>query len=306
LLALAGLLAIVGGPMVLAVPVAGMIAYWWPRWRGWIAAIAMITAGVLTALAAHPAQPGYGAFGSPAQAFALIALTCALMPSLPDREGRPVMTERLTAADELTCYYDRPAEPANIHLEARIGARLDEAAIRAAVLAVLNSEPRILARRTRVTRLQRWYSWEFAAAPETDPVLVVRYADPADLDRLRDSFLSRSPSLDMAPPLLFLLASGPDGDYLILNAHHARFDGLSCLRLLRQVAAEYLALTGSPPGHGRASSPRPAAAAAAVTGARPAETPRQSAVWPDAGRRSWTIARVAAGSGSQRTLPGYG
>src|SRR5262249_40975206 len=106
--------------------------------------------------------------------------------------GRPVMTERLTAPDELTCYFDRPAEPANIHLEARIGARLDEAAIRAAVSAVLNSEPRILARRTRVTRLQRWYSWEFAAAPETDPVMMVRYADPADLDRLRDSFLSRS------------------------------------------------------------------------------------------------------------------
>jgi arabinofuranan 3-O-arabinosyltransferase len=86
LIALAGLLAIVGGPMVLAVPVVAMIAYWWPGWRGWIAAMSMIAAGVLTALAAHPAQPGSGAFGSPAQACALVALTCALMPRLPARE----------------------------------------------------------------------------------------------------------------------------------------------------------------------------------------------------------------------------
>src|SRR5690349_20380422 len=113
------------------------------------------------------------------------------------------MIEPLTVPDELTCYYDRPSEPANIHLEARIGARLDEAAIRAAVLAVLNSERQILARRVRATRLQRHYYWEFAGAPDADPVLAVRYADPADLDRERDSFLSRSPSLDLAPPLLF-------------------------------------------------------------------------------------------------------
>jgi hypothetical protein len=44
----------------------------------------MIAAGILTALAAHPALPGTGAFGAPAQACALVALTCALMPMLPD------------------------------------------------------------------------------------------------------------------------------------------------------------------------------------------------------------------------------
>jgi NRPS condensation-like uncharacterized protein len=216
------------------------------------------------------------------------------------------MTERLTAPDELTCYYDRPAEPANIHLEARIGARLDEAAIRAAVLAVLKSEPRLLARRAQATWLQRRYSWEVAPAPNIDPVWAVRYADPADLDRQRDSFLSRSPSLDMSPPVLFLLASGPDGDYLILNAHHARFDGLSCLRLARLVAAEYRTRTGSPAGHGQAGPPQAAAAAAAehaapVTGAtRPAPGGR------GASRRAAAITRVAAGPGGVRSLPGYG
>jgi NRPS condensation-like uncharacterized protein len=215
------------------------------------------------------------------------------------------MTEPLTVPDELTCYYDRPGEPANIHLEARIGAQLDEAAIRVAVLAVLNSERQILARRGRATRLQRHYSWEFAAAPETDPVLAVRYADPADLDRQRDSFLSRSPSLDLAPPLLFLLASGPDGDYLILNAHHARFDGLSCLRLLKEVAAEYRTRAGSPAGRDRTAAPPPAATAAAAAGAH-AEAAPPPGPWRTAGRNAWTAARVAAGPGGLRSVPGYG
>ena len=84
-LALAALLAIVGGPMVLAVPVVAVVAHRWPRWLGWIAAAGMVAAGVLTALAAHPALLGTGAFGAPAQACALIALAAALMPVLPDR-----------------------------------------------------------------------------------------------------------------------------------------------------------------------------------------------------------------------------
>lgn len=87
LLALAALVAIIGGPMVLAVPVVAVIARLRPGWDGWIAAMSMIAAGVLTALATHPAQPGSGAFGTPAQVCALIALTCAVMPRLPHREA---------------------------------------------------------------------------------------------------------------------------------------------------------------------------------------------------------------------------
>ncbi len=85
--ALAVLLAVVGGPMVLAVPLAVVLAYYLPRWCGWIAFAAMLAAGVLTALAVHPAQAGTGAFGGPAQACALIALTVALVPGLPARRS---------------------------------------------------------------------------------------------------------------------------------------------------------------------------------------------------------------------------
>jgi arabinofuranan 3-O-arabinosyltransferase len=87
--ALAALIAVVGGPVVLAVPLAAVLAYHLPRWCGWAAFAAMIAAGVLTALAAHPAQAGTGAFGGPAQACALVALTVALMPALPARRSAP-------------------------------------------------------------------------------------------------------------------------------------------------------------------------------------------------------------------------
>ena len=87
LLGLAALLAVIGGPMVLAVPVLAVVAYRWPGWLSGIAAAGMVAAGVLTALAAHPALPGTGAFGGPAQACALIALAAALMPVLPGRSA---------------------------------------------------------------------------------------------------------------------------------------------------------------------------------------------------------------------------
>jgi arabinofuranan 3-O-arabinosyltransferase len=91
-LALAVLIAVVGGPMVLAVPVLVVAANWWPRWCGGVAAVAMIASGVLAAIAAHPALAGTGAFGAPAQACALIALTAALVPRLPGWPGLPALS----------------------------------------------------------------------------------------------------------------------------------------------------------------------------------------------------------------------
>ncbi len=83
LLALTVGIAIVGGPVALAVPVVAVLARRWPSWFGALAAAGMLVAGVLTAAAAHPALLGTGAFGAAAQVCALVALTCALMPDLP-------------------------------------------------------------------------------------------------------------------------------------------------------------------------------------------------------------------------------
>jgi len=227
------------------------------------------------------------------------------------------MIERFTVPDELTCYYDRQCEPANVHLEARIPGRLDQIAVRASVRHVLASEPRLLTRRRRAGNWQRSYFWEFPVTSWADPLQAVTYADQASLDRLRDAFLSHSPPIDVAPPLLFLLASGPGGDWLILNAHHACFDGLSCLRLLRQVAAEYRARTaGTDDGVGGPAQRTPASTPRA--GMPQAGTPRadaknrrnragsRSQPVPSWRSRAGIIARIAPGQDDGAALPGYG
>lgn len=80
LFALSALILVVGGPLVVAVPVVSVIACYRPTWLAGIAFAAMIAAG---ALAAHGTAGRYGAFGASAQACALLALAAALTPVLP-------------------------------------------------------------------------------------------------------------------------------------------------------------------------------------------------------------------------------
>jgi NRPS condensation-like uncharacterized protein len=210
------------------------------------------------------------------------------------------MIERFAVADELTCYYDRPAEPANVHLEVRVPGRLDPAATRACVAAVLGSQPRIMARRRPAT-WHRAYRWEFPVPQGDDPVLSCGYSCEQELDRQRDTFLSASPSLASAPPLRFLLASGAGGDHLILNAHHAAFDGLSCLRLMREVAAAYAAPTP-------AATPQPEKTAPPLDPGCGQDATKGSAGGQPVRHRGGfgRSARIAPGSGAGRGLPGYG
>ncbi len=89
LVALCGLIAVIGGWVALAVPVVAWLAWRWPSWYGGIALAAMFAAGLLTVVPAHGSPTGSGAFGAPAQALALIALTVALIPAWSARSGRP-------------------------------------------------------------------------------------------------------------------------------------------------------------------------------------------------------------------------
>src|SRR5262249_61267916 len=50
-----------------------------------------------------------------------------------------------------------------------------------------------------------------------------------------------APRVAPAPPFRLPLARGRGRDSLTLSAHHAAFDGRSCLRLLRLIADEYRA-----------------------------------------------------------------
>ena len=87
--AAAAVLALVGGPLVAAVPVVLVLGWWRPRWVPWLALAAMCVAGVLAITSlGHGPQTGTGAFGWPAQAAALIALAAALTPTARGTQRR--------------------------------------------------------------------------------------------------------------------------------------------------------------------------------------------------------------------------
>jgi NRPS condensation-like uncharacterized protein len=198
-------------------------------------------------------------------------------------------------ADELSCYYDAPAEPCNVHVEVRLPGHLDSRALREATAAALAAQPRALVRRAPGAWWRR-YAWEVPGRPDCDPVTTAAWADDDELARVRARFLSSAPPLHSSPPLRILLAAGPGEDRIILNAHHAALDGLSSLELLRSVAERYPGgAAGGPP---RATPPR------VFTGAGP---PLLSSGIQRAARRG-RAARIAADRepGRPAGLPGYG
>ena len=205
---------------------------------------------------------------------------------------RPVLRRSpFGIADELSCYYDAPAEPCNVHIEVRVPGHLDSGALRDATAAALAAQPRALVRRAPGAWWRR-YAWEVPGQPDCDPVTTAAWADEDELARVRARFLSTAPPLRSSPPLRILLAAGPGEDRVILNAHHAALDGLSSLELLRSAARHY-------PG-GAAEDPP---AGGTTPGAPPAGAPGMPG-----GARQGRAARIAADRvpGRAAGLPGYG
>ena len=216
--------------------------------------------------------------------------------------GRPVLGESVPSprpfgvVDELNCYFDAPAEPNNVHVEIWLPGHLDPGRLRDAVAAALAAEPRAGVRRARGGWWRRGYAWEFPPRSDEDPVSTVAWRTEADLDKSRERFMAAAPPLDRSPPFRLLLARGPGRDSLILNAHHAAFDGRSCLRLLQLIAERYDA-TGSP----------------AVPAGEPFQTPLpQPAKAGSPGRGRHPVRRIAriaprhADGHRTRRAPGYG
>jgi NRPS condensation-like uncharacterized protein len=210
-----------------------------------------------------------------------------------------------TIIDEVECYFDTVDEPANVPLEVRVPFHLDQAAFRAAVLAAVTASPRASARRVCPGLLSRSYYWERPAQLDIDPVACSAFADECELTALRDAFTAQSPPLDQSPVVRLLLASGPGGDCVLLNGHHAAMDGTSWLELLRDIGRRYS--SGQPPPADHAESGGAAARASlalAPATPRPAADPVPAA--PDRSRpaaRIWRPrlpARIAADGGGQR------
>ncbi len=140
-----------------------------------------------------------------------------------------------SVVDELNWYFDSPAEPNNVHMEVWLPGHLDIERLRDAVIATLAEEPAARVRQAA----GEGFAWEIPSSADLDPVSGASWRREAELDNLRIRFLRAAPPLDRSPQFRLLVARGPGWDSLILNAHHAAFDGHSCLRLLRLIADQY-------------------------------------------------------------------
>jgi NRPS condensation-like uncharacterized protein len=188
---------------------------------------------------------------------------------LPSRTGTGTATEpgQLPCSpfgliDELSCYYDTAAEPNNELFEVQLPGAIDYPTLRRAVAGALAAAPRARGRMAAGHALRRRYTWEFPAAPDIDPLSQTTWSDERELAVIRVGFMASSPPLRTSPPIRLLLASGPDASCVMLNAHHAAMDGMSCVEFLRDIAARYRAIAGDPPhaltsAHWRPESPGP-------------------------------------------------
>jgi NRPS condensation-like uncharacterized protein len=147
--------------------------------------------------------------------------------------------------DELSCYYDTPAEPNNVLSEVLVPGAIDYPTLRRAVAAALAATPRARGRMAAGGALRRRYTWEFPPVPSIDPLSRITWSDEQELLAARVRFMARAPSLRTSPPVRLLLATGPDASCVMLNAHHAAMDGISCAELLRDIAECYRALTAN-------------------------------------------------------------
>jgi NRPS condensation-like uncharacterized protein len=149
--------------------------------------------------------------------------------------------------------------------------------------------------------------------PDVDPLSIAAWADEENLAQQRMQFLSAAPPLDSSPPVRLLLAAGPGEDCLILNAHHAALDGISCLDLLRGIARHYSAPAGPASASSGPAGPVTVAAPVPANGARgTAEPTADGAALPRPRARAGSAlprpaARIAAEAGSAAVgRAGYG
>ena len=189
----------------------------------------------------------------------------------------------LAPIEELDLYLESAADPSLIQLETQVCGHLDRAALRAALAAALAADPAAGRHLAAASPWHRRLRWEAASLPvRADDVLVVAsWRGDTQLAALREWLSARAiPLRDRAVRLI--LAAGPEHDVVILQTHHAAFDGISSLALLTAIAAAYQDQAG------------PAAGSVPESASRPAPGPAGT-IGRGAGGAAAGLARIAAG-----------
>ncbi len=216
----------------------------------------------------------------------------------------------LAPIEELDLYLENAREPSLVALETHTRGHLDRAALEAALTAVLAADPSARRHLAATSRWSRRLRWE-AAAPGR--LLTVNgWSSPGQLTALREQLSAWPMSLsDTAARVL--LAVGPEHDVVILQTHHAAFDGISSLALLSAICAGYRDAAGAGVGPRTVlpSVPVSGPGSGPGSGLVPPPTPHRSGCGQAAATR-WglpappgVVTRIAADT-AQPDRPGYG
>jgi NRPS condensation-like uncharacterized protein len=213
----------------------------------------------------------------------------------------------LTPIEELDLYLDSAADPSLIQLELLVGMHLDVAILAAALAKVLAGDPAVRRHLEATSRWRRRLRWETGAPGRADGVLTVaRWRSPGQLAALREWVAGWPiPLCDRAVRLV--LAAGPEHDVVILQTHHAAFDGISSLALFTAIGAAYRERAGGLPTSGPRAVPplttRPFGTTDPARARGAGCIPR--ALTRIAGRLPGAATRIAAHS-ARPGRPGYG
>jgi NRPS condensation-like uncharacterized protein len=148
-------------------------------------------------------------------------------------------TTQLNLLDELYLHLDRRAEPWVVHLEVRVGGRLDAERLARALAVAVQQHPIARARLASWRYFDHGYNWDILERLSEVPLQIADCPDEAALDEARERHFAFSPSLDAAPPFAALLAHAPAGDAIVLNLNHAAVDGIGAVRLMLSILRAY-------------------------------------------------------------------
>lgn len=227
----------------------------------------------------------------------------------------------LSPIEELGLYLESASEPNVVQLETHVRGHLDRAALESALVTALAADPAARRRLAATSPWGRRVRWEAAApaarsgtaAGHAGSLTTSAWNSADELTALRER-LAAWPMPPRDGVVRLILATGPEGDVLILQTHHAAFDGISSLALLTAICDAYRDRAGAIPAPGM-NSPSPPARLelpAGLTGAGRAGTGRARAGTAATRIATWIAARVpgamtrVAAREGRPGLPGYG